>query len=124
MVTEEKLSYVKNYRISNDIDYVDRFEKIMKSRQIDTLTLRRKAKVHSSCMSILFGLNSIPSRECLARLCRVLQIEPEFFTLSEHSLLEIIYKTKEHYCFNYYADFEILFGYNPVRHFYVNNKAS
>lgn len=119
MSTKDKLSVKESYSLKDYIDYGDRFLKVMESRGVPSAVVCEKAGVSFDKMSNLLNSNILPTRYILLRLCRVLQIEPEFFTLPEQSLLELVYKTGKHYCFNYYADFEIIFGYNPQDYVYL-----
>lgn len=118
MRTKDKSFSNERYCLKDCIDYGDRFLKVMESRGLTRRVLCEKARVYSGELSSLLNLNRLPTRTTLVKMCKVLQIDPEFFTLPEHSLLELIYNTRKHYCFNYYTDFEIIFGYNPVGYLY------
>lgn len=113
MSTKDKLSVKESFSLKDYINYGNRFLRVMESRGVSSTVVCNKAGVSSDILNSLLNSNILPTRYILLRLCRVLQIEPEFFTLPELSLLELVYKTRKHYCFNYYADFEIIFGYNP-----------
>lgn len=119
MFTKDKLSVKERYSLKDYINYGNRFLKVMESRGVSSTVVCKKARVSSDIMINLLNSNILPTRTILLKLCRVLQIEPEFFTLPEQSLLELVYKTGKHYCFNYYADFEIIFGYNPQDYVHI-----
>lgn len=113
MSTKDNRFISERCTLRDTINYSDRFLRIMKSRGLVRKTLCEYARVKSSEIGDLLHFNRLPKRTSLVRLCKVLQITPEFFTLPEHSLLELVYKSGKHYCFNYYTDFEIMFGYDP-----------